>query len=95
MRESVLPDVGEHFAAEVFFACVLVSHQALGSGNNGNSQAAQHLGQVFAAGIDAQTGFGDPLESGNDGLLFAVDILERDLDLPLQAVIDLFDRLLI
>ena len=53
-------------------------------------QAAQHLGQVFALGVDAQAGFGNPLQASNDGLLLAVDVFERDLDLPLQAVVDLF-----
>ena len=39
-------------------AGLLVGHDALGRGNNGDTQAAQDLGQLVGAGVHPQTNRG-------------------------------------
>ena len=56
----------------------LIGHDALGSGNDGNAQAAEDTGQLVSAGIDAQAGLGDAAKAGDD-LLIAV-VLQSDAD---------------
>ena len=67
---------------------LLVGHDALGRGHNGNAQAAEHLGQLFRAGIDAQAGLGHPAQAGDDLLLAGLQILQGDADHALGTVVD-------
>ena len=38
---------------------LLVGHDALGSGNDGDAQSLQDAGQLFGAGVNTQAGLGD------------------------------------
>ena len=77
----------------VFIAClVYTSHDASRRGNDGNAEAAEHLGKLLCAGIDTQAGLGYALEAG-DGLLAAVHILERDADDALRVALERLKRL--
>ena len=42
----------------MLLASLLVSHNALGGGNDGDAQALQDVGDLIGTGIDAQTGLG-------------------------------------
>ena len=64
-----------------------VSHDALGSGYDGDTQAAQNLGQLVRAGIHPQAGLGHAAQTGDD-LLLTGAILQSDADDTLSAVVD-------
>ena len=50
-------------------ASLLVGHDALGSGDDGNTQALQNLGHLVSTGVNTQTGLGDTAQAGQDRLL--------------------------
>ena len=80
------------FAADVVGTSLLVGHNALGGGDDGNAESLQDAGQLFGAGVDTQAGLGDALEA-LDGLLLAGEILEGDADDALGAVLDQLEGL--
>ena len=65
----------------------LVGHDALGSGNDGDTQATQNLGQLVRAGIHPQAGLGHAAQTGDD-LLLTSAVLQSDADNALSAVVD-------
>ena len=68
-------------------AGLLVGHDALRSGDNGDTQAAENLGQLVSAGVNTQAGLGYATQAGDD-LLLAGAILQGDADDALGAVVD-------
>ena len=58
---------------------LLVGHDALGCGYDGDTQAAQDLGQLVRTGVHAQAGLGHAAQAGDD-LLLAGAILQGDAD---------------
>ena len=70
----------------------LVGHDALGRGDDGDAKAAQDLGQLVRAGVNAQAGLADAAETGNDLLLAGV-VLQGDADDALGAVVDELEAL--
>ena len=66
---------------------LLVGHDALGGGDDGDAESLQDAGQLVGAGVHTQAGLGDALEA-LDGLLLAGEILEGDTDDALGAVLD-------
>ena len=68
-------------------AGLLVGHDALGSGHDGDAQAAQNLGQLVRTGVHAQAGLGHAAQTGDD-LLLASAVLQGDADNALGAVVD-------
>ena len=65
--------MAENFATDSSFAGFFVSHDALGSGENRNPQAAENLRDGFLAGIKSSAGFGNVGDSLEDvRILFAV-----------------------
>ena len=81
-----LPDKRKDFAADMQLACLLVGHNALGRGNDGNAEATQDLGQLVSAGINAQARLGNAAQAGDD-LFLVAKILQGDVDDALVAVI--------
>jgi hypothetical protein len=72
--------VAENFAADAGFAGFFVSHDALGSGENRDSQSAKNLIDFFLTGIKSSTGFGNSFDSFKDmGVLFT--ILQENLQI--------------
>ena len=69
-----------------------IGHDALGCGNNGDTQAAENPGQLVRAGVNAQAGLADAAKAGNDLLLAAV-ILQGNADDALGAVVDELEAL--
>ena len=76
------------FAADMELTGLLVGHDALGCGHDGDTQAAQHPGQLLGAGIHAQAGLGHPAQVGDDLLLAGLDVLQGDADDALGPVAD-------
>ena len=68
------------------FASLLVGHNALGSGNDGDAQTLENLGQLIGAGVDTQAGLGNTLQPGEGRLLLA-QILQGDVNDALVAVV--------
>ena len=68
------------------FASLLVGHNALGSGNDGDAQTLENLGQLIGAGVDTQAGLGNALQPGQGRLLLA-QILQGDVNDALIAVV--------
>ncbi len=58
---TLLPDIGQDFAADALLTGRLVGHHALGRGHDGDAQAAQDLRDLIGLGIDAQTRLGNAL----------------------------------
>ena len=71
----------------MLFASLLVGHDALGGGNDGDAQALEDTGELVSAGIHAQAGLADTAEA-LDGLLLTGEILEGDADGTLGTVVD-------
>ncbi len=67
-------------------AGLLVGHDALRSGNDGNTQALQDMGQLVSAGINAQAGLRDAAQAGNDLFLAGLSVLQGNADDTLSAV---------
>src|SRR6478735_10289315 len=81
----LLPDGADEFTAELLATGVLVFHQTLGSGNDGDAEAVEDAGQLRVAGIDAAARRGGTLDAGeNRG---AVHILHGDDDGLVAAVV--------
>ena len=68
------------------FASLLVGHNALGSGNDGDAQTLENLGQLVGAGVDTQAGLRNALQPGQGRLLLA-QILQGDVNDALIAVV--------
>ena len=73
-----LPNECQDFAADMGLAGLLVGHDALGRGHNGNASHAEP-GQLVSTGIDTQAGLGDTAQAGDD-LLLAGIVLQGDAD---------------
>ena len=52
-------------------ASFLIGHDALGRGNDCDTQATENLGQLVGAGINAQAGLGNAAKTGDNLLLIA------------------------
>ena len=46
-------------------ASLLVGHDALGSGDDSDTQATEHAGQLIGANIDAQAGLADTAQASD------------------------------
>ena len=57
-------------------AGLLVGHDALGSGDDGDAQTMEHAGQLLGTGVDAQAGLGHTAKTGQGLLLAGLEILE-------------------
>ena len=57
----------------------LVSHDALGRGHDGNTQAVEDPGQLVSTGIDTQAGLGNAAKTSDDLLLAGV-VLQSNAD---------------
>ena len=68
-------------------ASLLIGHNALGSGDDSDTQALQNLGQLFSTSIDTQAGLGDTLQAGQSGLLLC-QVLQSDVNDALVAIVD-------
>ena len=67
-------------------ASSLVSHDALGSGDDCGAQALHDLGHIFAVGVNAQTRLGNALQAVDDRSTIFL-ILEGQGDNTLLAVV--------
>ena len=68
-------------------ASLLIGHNTLGSGNDGDTQALQDAGQLLGASIDAQTGLRNAAQAGNNLLLLS-QVLQGDVDDALVAIVN-------
>ena len=69
----------------VGLSCLFVCHNALGGGDDSDTESAQNLRKFFASGIDTKTGFGNSLKSAY--YLFALGaVLQRNDYFALNAV---------
>ncbi len=67
-------------------ASSLVGHDALGSGDDRNTETTQHAGQLVGAHVNAQAGLGHAAQAGDDLLLAGV-VLQGDADDALGTVV--------
>src|SRR5580704_12808629 len=72
-----LPDVGEDFSAYALLVRLLVGHQPAGSGDDRDTEAAEHPRQVVLPRIHPQARLRHPLEPGDRALAGRPE-LERD-----------------
>src|SRR5690606_27269275 len=63
IERGASPDQGEKLAAEIVFTGGVSGHDPLGSGNDGNAHASEHLGNLLATHVATQTGATHPLET--------------------------------
>ena len=89
---SSLPDERKDFAADIKLASLLVSHDALGSGHDSNTEALHYLRHILAVRVDSQTGLGNTAEAG-DYLSSSVCVLEIDSDDALLLVVNNLEAL--
>src|SRR5690606_19619562 len=82
-----LPDVAENFAAEALLAGLLVGHDALRGGQDGDTQPPEHPGDLVALGVDPEPGAGDPPQTRDDPRLIGT-VLQVDPDHTLVPVVD-------
>ena len=75
-----LPYKCKDFTADIQLASLLVGHNALRCGNDGNTQATQYLRQLLSTCVYTQTRLGNALQAG-DCLLIVV-VLQCDVDRP-------------
>src|SRR5579884_1137792 len=71
-----LPDVAEELAAGLVAAAILVFHQTLGGGNDGDAKAVEDPGDLRVAIIKAAAGGRNAVEPGDGGR--ALHVLEFD-----------------
>ena len=71
----------------MLLASLLVGHDALGGGDDGNAETLEHAGELVSARINAEAGLAHAAQA-LDGLLFAGEILEGDADDALGTVVD-------
>ena len=91
VRESnLLIDVAKDFSANALPTRVSVGHDAAGRGDNGNADAAEYAGQLFAVGVDAQSGLANAGQAADDGLALLAFVLERDGDFAVDTFTTLF-----
>src|ERR1051325_5557470 len=63
-----LPNLAEHFAAHARLRGLIAGEHALRGGDERQSEAAENLGDLFLAAIDALSGTGDALDAVDDRL---------------------------
>ena len=51
-----LPYKRQDFAADMLLASLLVGHDALGGGDDGNAETLEHAGELVGTGVNAETG---------------------------------------
>src|SRR3954447_73113 len=73
----VSPDVGEDFPTHALRVRLTVGKQPLAGRDDRDAEAAEHLGQAGALGVDTEAGLADPADAG-DGALTVAAVLERD-----------------
>src|SRR6186997_188045 len=73
----VSPDVGEDFPTHALRVRLTVGEQPLAGRDDRDAEAAEHLGQAGALGVDTETGLADPADSGDRTLAVAA-VLQRD-----------------
>src|SRR6188768_2006609 len=71
----VSPDVGEDFPTHALRVRLTVGEQPLAGRDDRDAEAAEHLGQAGALGVDAQAGLADPADT-------------RERALPVAAVLE-------
>ena len=81
-----LPHERKDFAADVSRASSLVGHNALGGGDDGNTEATEHAGQFICADVNAETGLADTAKAGDD-LVLAI-VLQGDVDRALGTIVN-------
>src|SRR3954447_25164934 len=74
-----LPDVGEDFPAHALRVGLTVGEQPLAGRDDRDAEAAEHLRERGALGVDAQTGLADPAYAGDRALAVAA-VLQLDLE---------------
>ena len=67
-------------------ASSLVGHNALGGGDDGNTEATEHAGQFICADVNAETGLADTAKAGDD-LVLAI-VLQGDVDRALGTIVN-------
>src|SRR5690606_39157155 len=72
---------GEDFAAQALLARMRIGHHAPGRGDDADTQATQHPGQLALAAVLAQAGPADAAQLFNDWT--TLEILQENLDLLL------------
>src|ERR1700682_6065661 len=79
MRDTALssPHVAEDFAAQTGLARLLVRHDSLRRGDDGDPEASQDRGNRVGPSVDPPPRTGDALDSHHDGLALGV-VLESD-----------------
>ena len=87
-----LPYKCENFTADVQLASLLVGHDASGSGNDGNTKAAEYLRQLLCASVYTQARLGHTLDAG-DSLLAVINVLQCDADNALGVALYNLERL--
>src|SRR3954451_17096261 len=84
------PDVGEDFPTHAVLVGLTVGEQPLAGRDDREAEAAEHLRETGALGVDAQTGLADPSDA-RDRALPVTAVLEGDgqhlLDLTLLGVL--------
>src|SRR3954447_19795429 len=80
-----LPDVGEHFAAQLSLARTCAGHDAVARADDDHAQAAEHARNVRLGRVDTQAGLRDALEATDHGHL--ADVLELHADHRMDAIL--------
>src|SRR6476619_503934 len=73
----VSPDVGEDFPTHALRVRLTVGEQPLAGRDDRDAEAAEHLGQAAALGVDTEARLADPADAG-DGALAVAAVLQRD-----------------
>ena len=81
----LLPDLAEDLAAHTQLAGTLTGHDTLGSGQDGNTDARKHPGDILLLGIDTATRAADTFQTGDNRL--ALTSLTDVLDLQAQDLL--------
>ena len=79
-------------AADMGLTGLLVGHDASGSGNDGNTKAAEYLRQLLCASVYTQARLGHTLDAG-DSLLAVINVLQCDADNALGVALYNLERL--
>src|SRR5688572_5170635 len=76
---SSLPDVGEDFPTHALLVGLAVGQQALAGRDDRDTQAAEHLRETGALGVDPEAGLADAPDA-RDGALAVAAVLEGDVE---------------
>src|ERR1051325_175463 len=88
-----LPNLAEHFAAHARLRGLIAGEHALRGGDDRQSEAAENLGDLFLAAIDALSGTGDALDAVDDRLAVS-RVLQVDAERGLRLAV-FFDDFLV